>query len=43
MIEAQIGKDGKIRDMQVISSPGPLLTAIVSEERLANGNTSRIC
>jgi TonB family protein len=27
MIEAQIGKDGRIHDMQVISSPGPLLTA----------------
>jgi TonB family protein len=27
MIEAQIGKDGQIHDMQVISSPGPLLTA----------------
>jgi TonB family protein len=27
MIEAQIGKDGKIHDLQVISSPGPLLTA----------------
>jgi TonB family protein len=27
MIEAQIGKDGRIHDLQVISSPGPLLTA----------------
>jgi TonB family protein len=27
MIEAQIGKDGRIHAVQVISSPGPLLTA----------------
>ncbi|MGB9029514.1 MAG: energy transducer TonB [Acidobacteriaceae bacterium] len=27
MIEAQIGKDGRIHGMEVISSPGPLLTA----------------
>jgi TonB family protein len=27
MIEAQIGKDGRIHGMQVISSPGPLLSA----------------